>query len=88
MFKSHFSHCGVPVSPSLFCGKWKRWRPRNAFLKAKPDPSFNAAKEEIIPKKPVLRVIEPVSDKYLNLFIVIILDTRTANTCRCTAARA
>ena len=90
MFKSQFGHCGVPVSPSLFCEKWKRWHPRNAPLKAnaKSDSFLNAAREEIIPQKPLLRVIEPLSGKYLNLFIVIILDTRTANSCRCTAARA
>ena len=89
MFKSQFGHCGVPVSPSLFCEKWKRWHPRNAPLKAnaKSDSFLNAAREEIIPQKPLLRVIEPLGDKYLNLLCVIILDKRTANTCQCTAAR-
>ena len=49
-------------------------------------PHLNSARDEISPQKPLLRVIEPLSDKYLNLFSVIILDTRTANTCLCTAA--
>ena len=82
MFKSHFGHCGLPVSHSLFCGKWKRWHPRNALFKAKPDSPLNAAREERILKKPLLRVIEPLGDKYLNLLFVIILDTHTANICQ------
>ena len=88
MFKSQLGHCSIPVSLSLR-EKWERWHPRNALVKAKAksDSFLNAAREEIIPQKPLLRVIEPVSDKYQNLFIVIILDTRTANTCRCTAVR-
>ena len=89
MFKSQLGHCSIPVSPSLR-EKWERWHPRNALVKAKAksDSFLNAAREEIIPQKPLLQVIEPLSGKYLNLLIVIILDTRTANTCRCTAARA
>ena len=88
MFKSQLGHCSIPVSPSLR-EKWERWHPRNALVKAKAksDSFLNAAREEIIPQKPLLRVIEPLSDKSLNLLIVIILDTRTANTCRCIAAR-
>ena len=89
MVKSHFGHCGLPAARSLFCEKWKRWHPRNAPLKAnaKSDSFLNAAREEIISQKLLLRVIEPLSDKSLNLLIVIIPDTCTANTCRCTAAR-
>ena len=87
MFKSQLGHCSIPVSPSL-CEKWERGHLRNALVKAKAksDSFLNAAREEIIPQKPLLRVIEPLSDKYLNLFSVIILDTRTASTCLCTAA--
>ena len=88
MFKSQLGHCSIPVSPSLR-EKWERWHPRNALVKAKArsDSFLNAAREEIILKKPLLRVIEPLGDKYLNLLFVIILDTRTVNTCQCTAAR-
>ena len=88
MFKSQLGHCSIPVSPSLR-EKWERWHPRNALVKAKAksDSFLNAAREEIISQKLLLRVIEPLSDKSLNLLIVIIPDTCTANTCRCTAAR-
>ena len=88
MFKSQLGHCSIPVSPSLR-EKWERWHPRNALVKAKArsDSFLNAAREEIISQKLMLRVIEPLSDKSLNLLIVIIPDTCTANTCRCTAAR-
>ena len=88
MFKSQLGHCSIPVSPSLR-EKWERWHPRNALVKAKAksDSFLNAAREEIISQKLLLRVIEPLSDKSLNLLIVIITDTCTANTCRCTAAR-
>ena len=88
MFKSQLGHCGIPVSPSL-CEKWERGHQRNALVKAKTksDAFLNAAREEIIPQQPLLQVIEPLSDKSLNLLIVIIPDTRTANICRCIAAR-
>ena len=88
MSKYQLGHCSIPVSSSL-SKKWERGHLRNALVKAKAksDSFLNAAREEIIPQKPLLRVIGPLSDKSLNLLIVIIPDTRTANICRCNVAR-